>query len=250
MNIKEAHNFYRKQFDMFKDILDLSTPYIPHVKEIIEQVGRPFTTVLELGAGNGLLARSLSTFDKTITTVELVPEMVEFAKNFQPSNVTSLCGSFYDIELTKTFDTVLYIDGFGIGTDEEQLTLLKRIYNWLNPEGVALIDIYHPDYWEKVSGQRMRPFPKSKISRIYGYDENLNRMTDTWWEDEHSDIKYTQSLKCYSPDEISALCSKANLNVMAYFPGGAMDFEKWQFNNIVSLSECLSYRIKIKKAFS
>src|SRR5699024_563645 len=138
-------------------------------------------------------------------------------------NVTSLCGSFYDIDINKTFDTILYMDGFGVGFDKEQLILLKRINNWLVDGGVALIDIYNPNYWKKVSGQEMMPYPNSNISRIYGYDESLNRMTDTWWEDNNLEKTYTQSLACYSPDEIYSLCENAGLKIIAYYPGGAMD---------------------------
>lgn len=247
MNIKEAHTFYKKQFDMFKDIIDLSVYDKQLAEEIIEQVGKPFTTILELGAGNGLLARTLASYEKNITTVELVPEMVEFAKQFNTPNITSLCGSFYDIDISETFDVVLYIDGFGVGSDDDQLRLLKRIHNWLNEDGVALIDIYQPEYWKKTDGQEMKPLGDSNILRVYGYDNGGNRMTDTWWIDDKPNEKYTQSLACYSPNEIFKLCKQADLQITAYFPGGAMDFVNWKYNEVVSLSECLSYRIKVKK---
>lgn len=248
MNELQAQDFYKKQFKLSEDILEISTIPLEFVEEVVEQVGRDFTSVLELGAGNGALSRGLSTFSKNITTVELVSEMVDFAKRFNTPNVTSLCGSFYDIDINKTFDTILYMDGFGVGFDKEQLILLKRINNWLVDGGVALIDIYNPNYWKKVSGQEMMPYPNSNISRIYGYDESLNRMTDTWWEDNNLEKTYTQSLACYSPDEIYSLCEKAGLKIIAYYPGGAMDFENWKFNESVPLSECLSYRIKVIKA--
>lgn len=233
---------------MFKDALDLSTPQMEFAEDAIEQIGKPFSTVLEIGAGNGLFARSLALFDKEITTVELVPEMVAFANTFQTPNITTLCGSFYDIHLPKTFDTVFYLDGFGVGTDREQLLLLERIYYWLNDDGTTLIDIYQPEYWKKASGQKMTPFADSNVTRIYGYDEFCNRMTDTWWKDHLPEVKYTQSLACYSPDEIYQLCRSANLQIIAYFPGGAMDYENWQYHEVTALSECLSYRIKVKKA--
>lgn len=248
MNKEEVYIFYKKQFKMFEDVVNLSSLQIEWADEIIEQIGKPFTTVLELGAGNGLLARSLSTFNKKITTVELVPEMVEFARQLNNSSITSLCGSFYDITIPNTFDTLLYIDGFGVGTDQEQLFLLERIHNWLQDDGIALIDIYQPEYWKKVSGKEMTPFPNSNVLRVYGYDESQNRMTDTWWGVDCPEEKFRQSLACYSPDEIYELCKKANLKIIAYFPGGAMDYEKWQFNEKVALSECLSYRIKVKKS--
>lgn len=248
MNKEEAYDFYKKQFKTFKDVTNISSQQTEWAEEIIEQIGKPFTTVLELGAGNGLLARSLSNFDKKITTVELVQEMVEYARQLNDSSITSLWGSFYDINLPTTFDTVLYIDGFGVGTDQDQLLLLERIHHWLNDGGVALIDIYQPAYWKKVSGKEMTPFPNSNVLRVYGYEELQNRMTDTWWHVDRPEDKFTQSLSCYTPDEIHELCKKANLEIVAYFPGGAMDYEKWQYNEVVALSECLSYRIKVKKS--
>src|SRR5699024_2669778 len=171
MNSKEAYTFYQKQYEMFKDGIDLSTLDIKAAEQIMEQAGGAFHSVLELGAGNGQLARSLATFEKDITTIELVRELVEFAREFQTENVTSFCGSFYDIELPKTFDLILYMDGFGVGTDDDQLRLLKRIHNWLAEDGTALIDIYQPYYWKRVIGQKMAPFPDANITRVYRHTE-------------------------------------------------------------------------------
>lgn len=247
MEIDEAKLFYNQQFQMFKNVIDLTQPVTEQVEEIIERVGKPFTRVLELGAGNGLFARTLADFDKKITTIELVPEIVEFARQLNPPNITSFCGDFYEISLEEKFDLILYLDGFGIGTDEDQLLLLKRIYNWLEDDGVALIDIYQPEYWKNVPTIEMSPLPNVTIRRKYDYDEKKQRMTDTWWEQDTPQEKFTQSLACYSPDEIYALCKKANLEIIGYYPGGKMDYETWQFHEVASLSDCLSYQIKIQK---
>ena len=55
----EAQKFYNKQFNLFKNEIDLSEPYSPHLEEIIEQVDKPFETVLELGAGIRTQIRSI-----------------------------------------------------------------------------------------------------------------------------------------------------------------------------------------------
>lgn len=243
----EVMQFYSTQFQMFKDALPQIEADTQLANDILEQVGIPFHTSLELGAGHGLLARSLAASGKQVTTVDLVSEMVTHLKQFKLPNVTALCGDFNEIDLQETFDVVLYIDGFGVGNDAEQLSLLKRIHTWLKDDGRALIDIYNPNYWRKASGQKMRPFPSDVISRVYGFDVQTNRMTDTWWDDRAPEQTYTQSLACYSPEEIDALCQQAQLQIVAYFPGGAMNFEAWQFAEISSLADCLSYRIKIKK---
>ncbi|KOO52019.1 class I SAM-dependent methyltransferase [Viridibacillus arvi] len=240
-------HFYKRQFELYPQTQILKESDFKLANQIAEQIGMPFQSVLELGAGNGLLARALSTFDKSVTTIELVSEMVKFAKQYNNENITSLCGSFYNIDLNQTFDALLYIDGFGIGTDKDQLALLKRIFNWLKDDGIGLIDIYQPEYWKKTNGMQMATDPSAKVLREYGYEEKNNRMTDTLWEMNNPDDRIVQSLSCYTPDEIVELCNLANLQVISIFPGGAMDFENWSYKETVTLSKCLSYRIKIKK---
>ncbi len=245
MKIQEAQQFYRKQFDLYGKHIDYPELDEGLAADIVEQMGRPFTSVLELGAGKGNLARCLAGCGKSVTTVELVPELVEYAEQFQSPDVTSICGSFYDIELPRQFDAVLYMDGFGVGTDAEQLQLLRRIHNWLCDDGAALIDIYEPTYWKQTSGRTMT-LP-GDVSRVYGYDDSRNRMTDTWWPTDRPDEKMTQSLACYSLDDIHKLCKQARLQIVAYFPGGTMDFDTWTYHEVASLAQCISYRIKVMK---
>lgn len=72
-------------------------------------------------------------------------------------------------------------------------------------------------------------------------------MLDSWWHRDHPDDPVTQSLRCYSLEEISDLCKQAGLKVVGIFPGGAMDFEEWRYHECVPLHECLSYRVKVEK---
>ncbi|MFJ7828466.1 class I SAM-dependent methyltransferase [Psychrobacillus sp. NPDC096623] len=236
--------FYKRQFELYSPSHKVSEYDMSLSAEIMEQVGKPFRTILELGAGNGRLARALASFDKEVTTIELVPEIVEFTKQSNDDKVNSLCGSFYTIELEETFEVILYMDGFGIGTDNDQIMLLERIYNWLSEDGIGLIDIYQPKYWQKVNGIKMSP--NLGVLREYGYDVQTNRMIDTWWA-ENSNDKVVQSLACYTPEEVIALCQRANLKVLEIYPGGAMDYDKWVFQENTTIDECLSYRIKIRK---
>lgn len=239
--------FYKRQFELYSPSHQISESDMSLSAEIIEQVGKTFETILELGAGNGKLARALAEFNKVITTIELVPEIVEFAKQSYNDKVNSLCGSFYTIELAEKFDLILYIDGFGIGTDKEQIQLLKRIYNWLADGGIGLIDIYQPKYWKKVNGIQMSPDSRLIVLREYGYDEQTNRMTDTLWKRNSPEDKIVQSLACYTPEEIVALCQEANLEILEIYPGGAMDYDKWVYQENTTIDECLTYRIKIRK---
>lgn len=215
--------------------------------EIQEQVGVPFQSVLELGGGHGNLSMELAKRDKNVTMIELVPEISEEVKNQNKFNLEVINEDFYDVQLDKTFDLLLYIDGFGIGDTSDQITLLQRIYNWMNDDGTALIDIYQPQYWRTISGIEMQIHPNLNVMRRYGYDFENDRMLDTWWRKDNPEETYTQSLACYSHEEINALVEAAGLTVVGYFPGGMMDYENKTWYNHASLNDCLAYRVKLKK---
>ncbi|NUC18084.1 class I SAM-dependent methyltransferase [Bacillus mycoides] len=241
LNVKE---FYQKQFELSNYDINTESWLEQVAKEVQEQVGHPFQTMLELGAGNGGFARAMSKLRVRMTTVELVSELVSFAKEHSSSDIAIHCGDFYQINFEEKFDVVSYLDGFGVGTNDEQLFLLKRIKDWMKEDGCALIDIYQPLYWKKVSEQEMT---LSSAMRKYEYDSINERMLDHWWNPNQPNEIVTQSLRCYTVEEISDLCDEANLNIVAIFPGGAFDFEKSRYKEQASLHECLSYRIKVKK---
>ncbi|MTD31864.1 class I SAM-dependent methyltransferase [Planomicrobium sp. YIM 101495] len=241
--------FYKEQFEMINPERQHVRPgyLVEDAQLLLEQAGKDFKTALELGSGNGYMANELAALGKRVTTIELVEELHAFAALHAYPAVTPLCGDFYTIELPETFDAVLYLDGFGVGDDADQLRLLFRIRDWMKDDGFGLIDIYQPDYWRKVQGTQMRPVASSDTERVYGFEEDTKRMTDTWWRAANPEASVTQSLACYTPGEIHALCEQAGLQVTAYFPGGAMDFEKGIYHEVASLDDCLAYRIKVKK---
>jgi SAM-dependent methyltransferase len=113
--------------------------------------------VLELGAGGGQSALAAAQAGHEVTAVELVPRSAAHARTLvsqaTPGTLRVLEDSFYTLALAETFDAICYWDGFGVGTDEQQHILLKRIAGWLAPEGRALVDINTPWYWAKVAGR-------------------------------------------------------------------------------------------------
>ncbi|MBJ8005233.1 MULTISPECIES: methyltransferase domain-containing protein [Bacillus cereus group] len=241
LNVKE---FYKKQFELSNYDINTENWLEQVAKEVQEQVGHPFQTMLELGAGNGGFARAMSKLNVKMTTVELVTELVEFARDHSSKDITIHHGDFYQIDISEEFDVVSYLDGFGVGTDDEQLFLLKRIKDWMKDEGCALIDIYQPLYWKKLSGQEMS---LSSAMRKYEYDSINERMLDHWWNPNYPNDIVTQSLRCYTIEEISHLCNEAGLSIVGFFPGGAFDFEQSRYKEQASLYDYLSYRIKVKK---
>lgn len=247
MKSKWADEFYKMQYGSMSAI-DASY-YETQADEIMEQIGKPIDSLLELGSWDGSLACVISENVSRMTTVELVKKMAEAAQKNNPGNIDSVHGSFYDVQITDKFDAVIYIDGFGTGTDADQLKLLKNIKHWMNDGGCALIDIYQPEHWKKADGIEMRPDPSNNhdIIRRYSYDYERNIMMDTWWQADKKELGQTQYLRCYTPEEIDEMCRQAGLKVTAYFPNGAMDYVSMSYHENASLEECMSYRIKIMK---
>jgi SAM-dependent methyltransferase len=243
-----ALQFYKEQFLLSKLEEMPELYYLQEVARIEEQFGKSFESVLELGAGTGGLAYALSKHGKDVTTIELVKELADFAQSISASTVHTICGDFYEINFARQFDCILYIDGFGVGVDEDQLRLLKRIYNWLNDDGYALIDIYEPNYWRQIYREEILPGSDFSVIRKYDFDDANSRLTDTWWHKDNESLQYTQSLACYSPQKIADLGRRANLEIVGYFPNGAMDYETWTYYDVAPLHHCISYRIKVKKS--
>ena len=239
--------FYKKQFEWLHDVETEVASYLTQEAENIEeQIGVNFKSMLDIGAGIGSIARTLDARSKDMTTLELVPELVEAARLRSPNSIDIHEGDFYTYTFSKQFDVVSYFDGFGIGTDDDQLTLLKRMKEWVKEDGTLLIDIYNPTYWRTIAaGRKMKV---DDAERIYSYDEENCRMVDSWWHNERPEEVVTQTLRCYTIDEISAMSDKAGLTITGIFPGGAMDFDKWIYNETAPLFSCLSYRLKLKKS--
>ncbi len=138
--------------------------------------------VLELGAGGSLAAAATADLGHEVVAVELVPAGAAHARMLasRPERGGSLSvieGDFYRVELAQTFDVVCYWDGFGIGSDADQRRLLRRMGDWLAPDGRAVIDIFTPWHAVRMAGREVR---FDRLARRYGFDPEGCRLIDSW----------------------------------------------------------------------
>lgn len=211
--------------------------------------GPPPLTLLELGAGGGQFARAAADRGYEVTAIELIDasfqHMKSLAKGIKRGRLTALQKDFYRIELPHTFDVVCYWDGFGLGKDGDQQRLLKRIYQWLEPHGCALIDVYTPWYWTQAAGHKT--LLGSNIARCSDFDAMGCRMIDYWWPIDDPSQKVTQSLRCYSPADLRLLLQGTGLALEEVTPGGAYDAKAQIYDEQAPLSQAMSYVAKIRK---
>lgn len=248
MNTNET--FYKGTQAALKDFYSQMTleNYQEQTDLMIKRLGKISYTSLELGAGVGLVAIDLNLRGATVTALdfdETVHQIAQVNQEKYGSQVEFIQADFYQFQPSKKFDLVYYLDGFGLGSDDDQLKLLKQIHTWLKPEGRAYIEVYQPDYWRKAAGQQMAL--GSDFKRVYAFDEKDQAMVDTWTQIS-SKQSFVQKLRCYKPDRMSALASQANLKVDAVFPNGKMDYKTMQYYSEANIDECMSYALILSKS--
>ena len=108
--------------------------------KVAAAIGAPPKRILELGAGGGQNAVALAEAGYEVFAIEQEPLLVEhmqgLIEQYPQTQIKAIEADFYQVSLSESeFDAVCYWDGFGIGTDEEQRTRLRRIHQWLRSNG-------------------------------------------------------------------------------------------------------------------
>nr|WP_042191360.1 class I SAM-dependent methyltransferase [Kibdelosporangium sp. MJ126-NF4]CEL20027.1 N-methyl-transferase-related protein [Kibdelosporangium sp. MJ126-NF4]CTQ97250.1 N-methyl-transferase-related protein [Kibdelosporangium sp. MJ126-NF4] len=196
---------------------------------LLSEHGPSIGDVLELGSGYGTTAAALAMAGYSVTAVEISDRADVtggLPDDVTPGSLTVLKADFYDVTLPGRFDVVCYWNGFGIGSDADQRRLLSRIAReWLRPGGVALVDVFNPFVWAQWDGdeEHLTPNPEA------GYDHDLREITrfdpvtctatDTWWETSNPDEPITQTLRCYTPADLSLLLTGTGLKLTTIITG-------------------------------
>jgi SAM-dependent methyltransferase len=187
------------------------------VDAVTRHAGSERLRILELGSGTGTTAGALATAGHDVVAIELQYELVahtrELAAMVTGGSLRAIPGDFYEIEPPGPFDVIGYFDGFGIGSDEDQRRLLRRIAGWLTPGGCALVDVLVPSYWARHAGNE-EEFPTgSGVRYLDGFDAQGCRMTERMWRVGHEEDGVTQSLRCYSPADLGLLLEGTALSM-------------------------------------
>lgn len=244
-----VESFYSQQNDWFGAYLGpIELTHHQRAALINEMTDATPKSILELGAGGGQTAMALTQLGHQLTTIELLEASVQHHQSleaFYQSNTQIIKGDFYTLSLEQQFDVVCYFDSFGIGQDNEQKMLLKRVYNWLTPTGAAIIEVGATWHWSGVAnGQEM---DIGVCMRKHEFDPVGCRIIDKWWPYHQPDKMMFQSLRCYTPADLELLLEGTGLQITAIRAGGKMDYKTGNFIPKVDLEEAMTYYIKLQK---
>ena len=236
-----SESFYARQAEVAGIYTSAIHPFTTALAaRVTTHLGGPHR-FLELGSGGGQFAVAAALLGHDVTALERVPMLVEHARmlaqkyQVQP-NVRQ--ADFYTVQLPAAhYDAVCYWDGFGIGSDDDQRRLLRRVADWLAPTGRMWLDVMTPWYWARAAGNAPQ-FPG--FSRNYGFDADGCRMLDTYMPDDGGE-PFTQSLRCYTPADLRLLLQGMGLHLTELWPGGSYDVQAGVWTPEVPLARAMTY---------
>ena len=204
---------------------------VPEGRRVIleRHFGSEPLTVLELGAGTGESAAAVADAGHTVFAIEFsptrAPNILELGRASRKGQLIGIEADFYEVQLPRQFDVVCYWDGFGVGSDNDQRRLLKRIASeWLKPGGTALIDVFNPSRWIREAGsevilERNHPSHRFRQRRGFNFDPIHGLFLDQWCpiDDEtgacDESMAITQRIRCYNPSDLRLLLEGTDLQI-------------------------------------
>ncbi|MGH1338115.1 MAG: class I SAM-dependent methyltransferase [Aureispira sp.] len=248
-NMDWVAEFYQAQNDWFGVyLLPIDEQHEERAVVVAELLGETPHSILELGAGGGQTAVVLAKEGHEVTMIELLEASTKYATTLAKEHqapLTVLQGDFYTLELTQTFDSVLYFDSFGIGSDADQQRLLQRVATWLKPTGKALIEVGTPWYWNEIA--KGRKVDLGACFRAYDFEVDTSRLIDRWWRKEAPEEVVQQSLRCYSPADLELLLQGTGLTVVEIQAGNCIAYEPTRWRSRVTLPEAMTYYAVLQK---
>lgn len=191
--------------------------------ELVERYGKG-RDILELAAGTGETAAFLCDRGYSVCAVDICEANIGLLRKAQATrpSLEVVEGDYLSIRLDRKFKTVCLFETFGLGSDRQQRALLRRIQEeWLEDDGVLIMDVYHPYGPIKYAGRR---FELDRLDGVPGsvdmteytwYDPVRNRWIDIWEPRDDKAGARTQSIRCYSPADLALLMDGSGLEPAA-----------------------------------
>lgn len=204
--------------------------------QVVQQYGsQDDKRILELAAGTGETAAYLCDHGYSVTAVDTSKRNIAFLCEIKKSRslLRVVEGDFLKVRIEEKFSTICMFEAFGMGSDQDQKKLLKKIRkNWLQEGGVFILDVYHPFGPIRAAGQkrildRLEDIPGSVAMTEYSYYDGIkDRWIDVWEPIHDKESARIQSIRCYSPADLILLLYGTGLVVQKIvYRGQEIDFK-------------------------
>ncbi|WP_433578397.1 class I SAM-dependent methyltransferase [Nocardia brasiliensis] len=219
--------------------------------DAIARLGGPgVRRILELGAGSGITAAVTADRGYSVVAVELSATRArQAAERVEGRDLRVVEGDFYTVELDGPFDCVVYWNGFGIGTDAEQRTLLRRVSGeWLAPGGRMIVDVFSPWKWARIAGELEYDTYTIDLANSNDYDPVAGRFNDRWWPVGREAEALDQFGRCYAPADLLLLLEGTGLTAERMELDGVEILADQRYSARHPLWEAWEYRAVLRKS--
>jgi 2-polyprenyl-3-methyl-5-hydroxy-6-metoxy-1,4-benzoquinol methylase len=190
------------------------------------------SSVLDIACGAGRHAISLARHGFRVTANDLsnylLGEAEKEARN-EGIDLELSCCDMRSINLDRRFDLIVQLfSSFGyFETDEEDQAVIRNVSGMLQPDGWYVLDLINREYLRK----RIVPRTEKSVEELFIVEErelsdrNVCK-TITIRDGNGDECSFSESVRLYAPEEISALLKSENLEVKMV----AGDYHGSEFN--------------------
>lgn len=208
------------------DTIDRSVEWI--TKELSLQKG---DRILDLGCGPGLYCTRFAEREFIVTGIDYSKRSIQYAKDHAASHKLKIEYTYKDyltIDYINIFDlvTLIYCD-FGVLSDQDRDTLLRKIHKSMKRGGCFLFDVCTPKYHDSVKEERdwkyeekgfWRPIPYLLLTEKIKYPKQDVLLTQYYVFDDNSNFDiYRIWNHAYNKESISKVLSDARFNDIQFF---------------------------------
>lgn len=142
-----GYNNIAQKYHDWNNHLDENTNrfyYIQKVHKIIQNMSQfEKVKILDIGCGSGIWTKKLfDIFNSEIIGIDISETQIMLAKKNVPQINNFLCKDIMEIEFSlNNFDIIISLFSIIHLSQEEQLRIFPKIYNWLKPGGLLLLNL-------------------------------------------------------------------------------------------------------------
>lgn len=225
----ETYNEFARVYDMFME----DTPYedwITFIDACMKQYNVTPRIVCDLGCGTGKMSRAFAKRGIEVIGIDNSEEMLMVAREKamdEELDILYLMQDMSEFELYGTVDLIYSAcDSMNYLLEEEEvLSTLRWVNNYLEPEGLFIFDINTPYKYKKVLGNQIFAQQTEEAAYIwenyYHEEEGINEFEVSFFiQDEEG--KYDRTIenhyqRAYTIEKMKALIEEAGLELVGVY---------------------------------
>lgn len=120
---------------------------LSYLEIMLQSAGNGQMSILELGCGAGVpCTQLLASRGHTVIANDISGAQIALARERLPPSVTLVQGDMMELEFSQQFDAVLAMYSIFHLPRDEQTVILRRIFDWLKPEGHLLANFPEKEF--------------------------------------------------------------------------------------------------------